>query len=40
MLTIKLATDNRIDLARLIDRRCRILFPIAFIAGSAAIFLR
>jgi Neurotransmitter-gated ion-channel ligand binding domain/Neurotransmitter-gated ion-channel transmembrane region len=40
MLTIKLATDNRIDLARLIDRRCRILFPIAFIAASAAIFLR
>jgi hypothetical protein len=39
MLTTKLAT-NRTDLARLIDRRCRILFPIAFVVASAAIFMR
>jgi gamma-aminobutyric acid receptor subunit beta len=40
MLTTKLATDNRIDLARTIDRRCRIFFPLTFIGASAAIFLR
>jgi cadmium resistance protein CadD (predicted permease) len=40
MLTTKLATDNRTDLARLIDRRCRIFFPLAFVGASAAIFLR
>jgi gamma-aminobutyric acid receptor subunit beta len=40
MLTTKLATDNRIDLARTIDRRCRIFFPLVFIGASAAIFLR
>ena len=40
MLTTKLATDNRTDLARIIDRRCRILFPLVFVGASAAIFLR
>ncbi|HEY5894213.1 MAG TPA: hypothetical protein VIT91_13390 [Chthoniobacterales bacterium] len=40
MLTTKLATNNRTDLARLIDRRCRILFPIVFGVASAAIFMR
>ena len=39
MLTIRLATDNRTDLARIIDR-CRIFFPLVFIGASAAIFLR
>jgi hypothetical protein len=39
MLTTKLATDNRTDLARLIERRCRIFFPFALIGASAAIFL-
>lgn len=34
------ATDNRTDLARIIDRRCRILFPLTFVGASAAIFLR
>jgi hypothetical protein len=40
MLTTKLANDNRTDLARLIDRRCRVLFPLAFVGASAAIFMR
>ena len=40
MLTIRLATDNRTGLARIIDRRCRIFFPLAFIGASAAIILR
>ncbi|MGA7215802.1 MAG: hypothetical protein WBX20_16490 [Terrimicrobiaceae bacterium] len=40
MLTTKLATNNRTDLARTIDRRCRILFPLAFSVASVAIFLR
>jgi hypothetical protein len=39
MVTTKLATDNRTDLARIIDRRCRIFFPLAFVGASAAIFL-
>ena len=40
MLTTKLATGGRTQLARLIDRRCRLLFPLAFVGASAAIFLR
>jgi cadmium resistance protein CadD (predicted permease) len=40
MLTTKLATDSRTELARLIDRRCRVVFPIAFVVASAAIFMR
>jgi hypothetical protein len=40
MVTTRLAADNRTDLARVIDRRCRIFFPLAFIGASAAIFLR
>jgi hypothetical protein len=40
LVTTRLATDNRVDLARRIDRGCRFVFPLVFIAFTTAIFLR
>jgi hypothetical protein len=40
MVTTRLATDGRVDLARRIDRRCRYIFPLTFVAVTTAIFLR
>jgi hypothetical protein len=40
MITSRLATDGRVALARSIDRRCRVLFPLVFAVCTLVIFLR
>jgi hypothetical protein len=40
MVTTRFATDGKVDLARRIDRRCRFIFPLTFIAVTTTIFAR
>jgi hypothetical protein len=40
MITTRLATSDRITLARTIDRRCRFIFPTVFLLCAIAIYLR
>lgn len=40
MLTTKFANRNRLALAQAIDRRCRWIFPLVFVVGTAVTFLR
>lgn len=40
MVTSRLATDGKVEVARRIDRRCRVVFPLTFIIFTTVIFLR
>ena len=39
MLTSRMAVQNHVDLARAIDRKCRLLFPIFLFTASAGLYL-
>ena len=39
MITTRLALRDRVSLARAIDRKCRMIFPIVLITASIALFL-
>lgn len=40
MLTTWLATDGRVPLARVIDRWCRVVFPLVFVICTLGIYMR
>jgi len=39
MVTTRLTRRDRVGLARAIDRKCRLIFPILLVAASIALFL-